>query len=85
MSAGSFPSQRVHFVDTTRDYFENGSSVEKIALLVARVREDEKLLNAFARFVLEVQKYRHNWFRQLSSDGPSGRALVAARSAALLA
>ena len=50
-------------------YFEfSGSSVENLALLVARVREDKKLVNALARFALQVQEYRHSWFRQLSSE-----------------
>ena len=38
-----------------------------------------------ARFALNIRSSRRHLFRQLSSDGPSGRALVAARSAALLA
>ena len=38
------------------------------ALLVARVREDNKLVNAFARFALQVQERRHHWIRQLSSE-----------------
>ena len=43
--------------------FENGSSVEKIALLVARVREENILVNAFARFALPVRENREHWFR----------------------
>ena len=38
-----------------------------------------------ARFALNIRSSRRHLFRQLSSDGPAGRALVAARSAALLA
>ena len=38
-----------------------------------------------ARFALNIRLSRRHLFRQLSSDGPAGRALVAARSAALLA
>ena len=48
--------------------FDTGSSVEIFALLVARVREDKKMVNALARFALQVQEYRHSWFRQLSSE-----------------
>ena len=48
--------------------FENNSSVENLVLLVARVREDKKLVNALARFALQVQEHRLHWFRQLSSE-----------------
>ena len=48
--------------------FENASSAENLALLVARVREDKKLVHAFARFALQVHEYRQSWFRQLSSE-----------------
>ena len=38
--------------------FENGSSVENLALLIARVREDPRLVNALARFALQVREHR---------------------------
>ena len=49
--------------------FENGSSVENLALLIARVREDQRLVNALARFALQVREHREKWFWQLSSEG----------------
>ena len=49
-------------------FFVARSSVEDLALLVARVREDKKLVNALARFALQVQEYRNSWFQQLSSE-----------------
>ena len=60
---------RREFILLTRldSLFEKGSSVENLALLVARVREDKKLVHAFARFALQVQQIRQHWFRQLSS------------------
>ena len=49
-------------------FFERGSSVENLALLVARVREDRKFVNALARFALQIREYRERWFRHLSSE-----------------
>ena len=49
-------------------FLENDSSVGKFALLVARVREDKKLVNAFARFARQICDSRECWFRQLSSE-----------------
>ena len=43
-------------------------SIEKFALLVARIRDDTRLINAFARFSLQVQSIRKVWFRRLSSE-----------------
>ena len=45
---------RREFILLTRleTIFENGSSVENIALLIARVREDKRLVNALPRFAL---------------------------------
>jgi hypothetical protein len=48
--------------------FEFDSSVENFALLVARVREDNKLVNALARFARQIHDSRQCWFRQLSSE-----------------
>ena len=39
-----------------------------LALLIARVREDQRLVNALARFVLQVREHREKWFWQLSSE-----------------
>ena len=63
-------SPRREFILLTRleRNFENSSTVENLALLVARVREDKKLVNALARFALQVQEHRNHWFRQLSSE-----------------
>ena len=41
---------------------------QDFALLVARVREDNKLANAFARFARQICDSRECWFRQLSSE-----------------
>ena len=43
-------------------------SVEKFALLFARIREDKKLVNAFARFARQICDSRECWFRQLSAE-----------------
>ena len=61
---------RREFILLTRleSIFENGSSVENLALLIARVREDHRLLNALARFALQVREHREKWFWQLSSE-----------------
>ena len=48
--------------------FEHNSSVENLALLVARVREDKMLVNALARFALQVRDSRQKWFRQLLTE-----------------
>ena len=52
--------------------------------LVTAVTERASLSGELARFALNIRSSRRHLFRQLSSDGPSGRALVAARSAALI-
>ena len=63
-------SARREFVLLTKleTFFEGTSSVEKLALLVARIRDDSSLVNAFARFSLQVQCSRKVWFRRLSSE-----------------
>ena len=48
--------------------FDNDCSVENLALLVARVREDKMLVNALARFALQVRDSRLKWFRQLLTE-----------------
>ena len=42
--------------------------MENLALLIARVREDQRLVNALARFALQVREHREKWFWQLSSE-----------------
>ena len=49
-------------------FFEKDCTVENLALLVARIREDRKLVNAFARFARQICDSRECWFRQLSSE-----------------
>ena len=57
-------------------FFENRSTVEKFALLIAHIRENGSLVNVLARFALEIQINRRNWFRQLSTEA-NRRALAA--------
>ena len=52
---------------------ERLSSVENFALLVARVREDTKFVNALARFARQIHDSRQRWFRQLSSEATKQR------------
>jgi hypothetical protein len=66
---------RREFILLTRleTIFENGSSVENLALLIDRVREDKRLVNALPRFALQVREYREKWFCQLSSEAMKWR------------
>ena len=48
--------------------FHGTSSVEKLALLIARIRDDSRSIDAFARYSLQVQCIRKVWFRRLSSE-----------------
>ena len=61
---------RREFVLVTKleTFFEGASSIESFALLFARVRDDTRLISAFARFSLQVQSIRKVWFRRLSSE-----------------
>ena len=63
----------------------NPCAVDDLCSLVAAAVGGASLSGELARFALNIRSSRRNLFRQLSSDGPSRRALVAARSAALLA
>ena len=63
----------------------NPCAVDDLCSLVAAAVGGASLSGELARFALNIRSSRRHLFRQLSSDGPSGRALVAARSAALLA
>ena len=49
-------------------FFECSSSVEQLALLIAHIRESSSLVNALARFALQIQINRRNWFRYLSTE-----------------
>ena len=64
------PRREFSLLTQLESIFENGGSVEKFALLVARVREEKRLVNAYARYVLQVRdsEHREHWFRQLSSE-----------------
>ena len=57
-------------------FFENRSSVENLALLIAHVRENGILVYALARFALQIQINRRNCFRHLSTEA-NKRALAA--------
>ena len=57
-------------------FFECSSSVEQLALFIARIREKSSLAHALARFALQIQTNRRNWFRQLSTEA-NKRALAA--------
>ena len=61
--------------------FHGTSSVEKLALLIARIRDDSRLIDAFARYSLHIQCIRKAWFRRLSSEAK--KVELAARIAAL--
>ena len=52
--------------------------------LLATVAGSPRLSGELARFALNIRSFRRHLFRQLSSDGQSGRTLVATRLAALL-
>ena len=62
----------------------NPCTVDDLCSLVTAVADKEESAGELARVALNIRSTRRHLFRQLSSDGPSGRALVAARSAALL-
>ena len=49
-------------------FFECSSSVERLAVLIAHIRENSSLVHALARFALQIQTNRRNWFRQLSTE-----------------
>ena len=49
-------------------FFECSSSVERLALLIAHIRENSSLVHALSRFALQIQNNRRNWFRQLSTE-----------------
>ena len=67
-------SRREFILLTNLDCFsEKNCSVEKFELLAARVREDEKLVNAPARFERQVCDSRECWFRQPSCEASKQR------------
>ena len=61
---------RREFVLTTKlqRFFQGTRSIESFAPLIARIRDDTRSINAFARFSLQVQSIRKVWFRRLSSE-----------------
>ena len=73
MSSDSFVTSCISSLKKLHRLFESYSSVEKLALLVARVRADKELVNAFARFALKIRDSRQNWFRKLSSEATKRR------------
>ena len=81
-----FAAVRSHFWFSTALQINcsNPCTVDDLCSLVAAVVGGANLSAQLARFALNIRSSRRNLFRQLSSDGPSGRALDAARSAALL-
>ena len=56
------------FLLTTLHFFFDGHRDKKLAVLVARVREDPLLLTVLARFSLGARDNRRHFFRQLSLD-----------------
>ena len=50
--------------------------MELLALLIARIRENGPLVHALARFALQIQINRRNWFRHLTTEA-NKRALAA--------
>ena len=58
-------------------------SIQDLCNLVKKVAGDPRLSGKLARFAYDIRSIRHHLFRRLSTDGPAGRALVAARVAAV--
>jgi hypothetical protein len=78
----NFDARREFLLLTKLDFFfERPSSVETLALLIAHVRESGTLVNALARYVLQIQTNRRNLFRRLSTEA-NKRALSAKLNAA---
>ena len=77
---------RERFCYTTRLEIKCSSpcKVDDLCALLAAVAGSPRLSGELARFALNIRSSRRHLFRQLSSDGQTGRALVAARLAALL-
>ena len=55
------------------------STVDDLVPLITSVRTNARNAGLFAKFALGIRSTRRHLFRQLSSDGPSGRRKVAAR------
>ena len=81
-----FTSARNQFCFSTKRVLNcaNPCTVDDLCSLVTAVADHEQSAGELARFALNIRSTRRHLFRQLFSDGPSGRALAAARSAALL-
>ena len=57
------------------------STVGDLVPLITSVRTNARNAGLFAKFALDIRSTRRHLFRQLSSDGPSGRGKVAQRVA----
>ena len=57
------------------------STVQDLVPLITCVRSNACKAGLLAKFALDIRSTRRHLFRQLSSDGPSGRSKVAARVA----
>ena len=55
------------------------STVQDLVPLITCVRSNARKAGLLAKFALDIRSTRRHLFRQLSSDGPSGRRKVAAR------
>jgi len=82
MSFGFLKIER-HSVNSEK-LFSNPCAVDDLCSLLSAVASVPRLSGELAHFGLEIRSSRRHLFG-LSSDGQHGRALVAARSAALLA
>ena len=73
---------RREFVLTTKleTFFQGTSSIESFALLIARIRDDTRLINAFARFSLQVRHDDPTQFRSGTSSNKPQRFSVATDS-----
>ena len=58
-------------------------SIQDLCNLVKKVAGDPRLSGKLARFAYDIRSIRRHLFRRLSTDGPAGRTLVAARVAAV--
>ena len=55
------------------------STVQDLVPLITCVRSNARKAGLLAKLALDIRSTRRHLFRQLSSDGPSGRRKVAAR------
>lgn len=57
------PRSEFVFLTKLDDFFDHRTSIENFVFLVARIREEKRLVNALARFALQVHDIREDWFR----------------------